>query len=170
MQLRSVSPRLCWYACAQHRMLVLVTCCIMAHSVLCQWSASPAAWGLGPKALTPACSSPGLCTCPSQKVRCHLVLQEPSSIEKILEIDEHMGCAMSGLTADAKMLVDHARAETQVRHIRMQLSLMLLSSQHMRGSPQRHTSSLHIACFLGRAPICSTQPDAVYTQYCRPSP
>eukprot|EP00401_Gymnodinium_catenatum_P083130 CAMPEP_0117561046 /NCGR_PEP_ID=MMETSP0784-20121206/54197_1 /TAXON_ID=39447 /ORGANISM="" /LENGTH=83 /DNA_ID=CAMNT_0005358489 /DNA_START=64 /DNA_END=312 /DNA_ORIENTATION=- len=25
-------------------------------------------------------------------------LIEPSSIEKILEIDEHMGCAMSGLT------------------------------------------------------------------------
>ena len=42
-------------------------------------------------------------------------LQEPSSIEKIMEIDEHMACAMSGLTADAKMLIDHARAETQVR-------------------------------------------------------
>jgi 20S proteasome alpha/beta subunit len=40
--------------------------------------------------------------------------QEPSSIEKIMEIDTHMGCAMSGLTADAKMLIDHARAETQV--------------------------------------------------------
>lgn len=40
--------------------------------------------------------------------------QEPSSIEKVMEIDEHIGCAMSGLTADAKMLVDHARAETQV--------------------------------------------------------
>ena len=41
--------------------------------------------------------------------------QEPSSIEKVAEIDEHMGCAMSGLTADAKTLIDHARAETQVR-------------------------------------------------------
>ena len=26
-----------------------------------------------------------------------------------------MACAMSGLTADAKTLIDHARAETQVR-------------------------------------------------------
>jgi hypothetical protein len=42
------------------------------------------------------------------------VLQEPSSIEKIAEIDEHIGCAMSGLTADAKTLIDHARADTQV--------------------------------------------------------
>lgn len=30
------------------------------------------------------------------------------------EIDEHIGCAMSGLTADARTLIDHARVETQV--------------------------------------------------------
>jgi 20S proteasome subunit alpha 5 len=41
------------------------------------------------------------------------VLLEPSSIEKIMEIDCHLGCAMSGLTADAKTLIDHARSETQ---------------------------------------------------------
>jgi 20S proteasome subunit alpha 5 len=44
--------------------------------------------------------------------------QEPSSIQKVAEIDEHIGCAMSGLTADAKTLIDHARAETQVRNLR----------------------------------------------------
>jgi len=37
----------------------------------------------------------------------------PGSIEKILEIDTHMGCAMSGLTADARTLVDYARVEAQ---------------------------------------------------------
>ncbi len=41
-------------------------------------------------------------------------LLEPSSIEKIMEIDSHMGCTMSGLTADARTLIDHARVETQV--------------------------------------------------------
>merc|ERR1712050_544429 len=40
-------------------------------------------------------------------------LIDPSSIEKILEIDQHIGCAMSGLTADARTLVDHARVEAQ---------------------------------------------------------
>jgi len=40
-------------------------------------------------------------------------LIEPGSIEKILEIDIHMGCAMSGLTADARTLIDHARVEAQ---------------------------------------------------------
>lgn len=37
----------------------------------------------------------------------------PSSIEKIMEIDTHIGCAMSGLTADARTLVEHARVESQ---------------------------------------------------------
>lgn len=32
-------------------------------------------------------------------------LLEPSSVEKLLEIDEHIGCAVSGLTADARTLV-----------------------------------------------------------------
>lgn len=40
-------------------------------------------------------------------------LQEPSSIEKVAEIDSHIGVAMSGLTADAKTLVDHGRVEAQ---------------------------------------------------------
>lgn len=42
-------------------------------------------------------------------------LMEPSSIEKIVEIDAHIGCAMSGLIADAKTLIDKARVETQVK-------------------------------------------------------
>lgn len=32
-----------------------------------------------------------------------------NSIEKIMEIDNHIGCAMSGLTADARSMVEHAR-------------------------------------------------------------
>ena len=31
-----------------------------------------------------------------------------------MEIDAHIGCAMSGLIADARTLVEHARVETQV--------------------------------------------------------
>eukprot|EP01120_Amphizonella_sp_Union-15-10_P012644 TRINITY_DN5660_c0_g1_i1.p1 TRINITY_DN5660_c0_g1~~TRINITY_DN5660_c0_g1_i1.p1 ORF type:complete len:253 (+),score=43.57 TRINITY_DN5660_c0_g1_i1:76-834(+) len=41
------------------------------------------------------------------------VLLEPSSIEKVMEIDHHIGCAMSGLTADARTLIEHARVEAQ---------------------------------------------------------
>ena len=42
------------------------------------------------------------------------VLLEGSSIEKIVEIDRHLGCAMSGLIADARTIIDHARVEAQV--------------------------------------------------------
>ncbi|KAF8299263.1 20S proteasome subunit [Clavulina sp. PMI_390] len=40
-------------------------------------------------------------------------LLEASSIEKIMEIDRHLGCAMSGLTADARTIIDHARVTAQ---------------------------------------------------------
>jgi len=38
---------------------------------------------------------------------------EPSSVEKIMEIDTHIGAAVSGLIGDARTLVDHARIESQ---------------------------------------------------------
>jgi 20S proteasome subunit alpha 5 len=41
-------------------------------------------------------------------------LLEGSSIEKIVEIDNHLGCAMSGLIADSRTMIDHARVEAQV--------------------------------------------------------
>ncbi|KAK0489811.1 proteasome subunit alpha type 5 [Armillaria luteobubalina] len=40
-------------------------------------------------------------------------LLEASSIEKIMEIDQHVGCAMSGLTADARTMIDHAQVTSQ---------------------------------------------------------
>jgi len=40
-------------------------------------------------------------------------LIEPSSVEKIMEIDSFAGAAMSGLTADARTLIDRARLEAQ---------------------------------------------------------
>ncbi|KAL5494830.1 PUP2 [Sanghuangporus weigelae] len=40
-------------------------------------------------------------------------LLESSTIEKIVEIDTHLGCAMSGLTADARTMIDHARVTAQ---------------------------------------------------------
>jgi proteasome alpha subunit len=44
-------------------------------------------------------------------------LIEPTSIEKIFKIDGHIGCATSGLVADARALVDRARVEAQVNRL-----------------------------------------------------
>ncbi|KAF2715952.1 proteasome core particle subunit alpha 5 [Polychaeton citri CBS 116435] len=40
-------------------------------------------------------------------------LLEASSVEKIVEIDKHIGCAMSGLQADARSMIEHARVTSQ---------------------------------------------------------
>jgi len=40
-------------------------------------------------------------------------LLEPDSIKKLVNLDSHIGCTMSGLVADSRTLVDHARVETQ---------------------------------------------------------
>jgi len=40
-------------------------------------------------------------------------LMEPTTIEKIVEIEKHIGCAVSGLMADSRTMVDRARVEAQ---------------------------------------------------------
>lgn len=40
-------------------------------------------------------------------------LMESTTIEKIVEIDRHIGCAVSGLMADSRTMVDRARVEAQ---------------------------------------------------------
>jgi len=44
-------------------------------------------------------------------------LVEPKSIEKIFQIDEHIGAATSGLVADARNLIEKARLESQINKI-----------------------------------------------------
>ncbi len=44
-------------------------------------------------------------------------LIEAESIEKIFQIDEHIGVATSGLVADARALVDRARVEAQINMV-----------------------------------------------------
>jgi len=44
-------------------------------------------------------------------------LIEPESIEKIFIVDNHIGCATSGLVADARSLIDRARLDAQINEI-----------------------------------------------------
>lgn len=38
-------------------------------------------------------------------------LMESAKSEKLVEIDHHCACAMSGIVGDARVLIDHARVE-----------------------------------------------------------
>lgn len=40
-------------------------------------------------------------------------LVKPESVEKVFKIDDHIGATTSGLVADARVVVDHARVEAQ---------------------------------------------------------
>ncbi len=64
------------------------------------------------------------------------VLLEGSSIEKIVEMDRHLGCAMSGLIADARTIIDHARVEAQVRsrHTSVSKDNRIIGSRTMKQS------------------------------------
>ena len=49
-----------------------------------------------------------------RKLKSKLIV--PKSIEKIHELDSHIACAVSGLFADAKTLMSHARQVAAVQH------------------------------------------------------
>jgi len=44
-------------------------------------------------------------------------LMDPSTIQKIFQMDEHMGCSISGLHADSRILVDYARVQCQIHRL-----------------------------------------------------
>ena len=44
-------------------------------------------------------------------------LLEPPSVEKIFQIDDHIGAAASGLVADARILIDRGRVEAQINRV-----------------------------------------------------
>jgi proteasome alpha subunit len=44
-------------------------------------------------------------------------LMDPTTIQKIFKMDEHIGCAIAGLHADSRILVDYARVQCQVHRL-----------------------------------------------------
>jgi len=58
----------------------------------------------------------GVVLAAEKRVRSNLV--EEVSIEKIFQVDVHIGAAASGLIADARVLIDHARIEAQINRLR----------------------------------------------------
>ena len=61
-------------------------------------------------------SKDGIIFAVDKKIKSKLI--EPTSVEKIFKIDEHIATASSGLVADARRLVDIARNQAQVNRLR----------------------------------------------------
>lgn len=49
--------------------------------------------------------------------RAHTALIEPESVKKIFMVDKHVGVAIAGLTADARVLVDQLRLQAQINRL-----------------------------------------------------
>ncbi|XP_025831621.1 proteasome subunit alpha type-5 [Agrilus planipennis] len=57
------------------------------------------------------CTSEGVVLAVEKRITS--TLMESTTIEKIVEIDKHIGCAVSGLMADSRTMIDRARMECQ---------------------------------------------------------
>lgn len=57
------------------------------------------------------CTSEGVVLAVEKRITS--ALMEPTTIEKIVEVDKHIGCAVSGLMADSRTMLERARLECQ---------------------------------------------------------
>ncbi|ACL17799.1 archaeal proteasome endopeptidase complex subunit alpha [Methanosphaerula palustris] len=103
-------------------------------------------------------------------------LLEPSSIEKIFKIDNHIGVASSGLVGDARSLVDRARVESQVNRVSYdeQIDVEMLSKKlcdHMQtytqfGGARPYGTALLIAGISdGQFRLFETDPSGTLLEY-----
>lgn len=51
--------------------------------------------------------------CLAAQIKIASKLMDPDSIDKIFQIDEHIGCAISGLHADSRILINYTRVQAQ---------------------------------------------------------
>jgi 20S proteasome subunit alpha 5 len=101
----------------------------------------------------------------------------PQSIKKLVKIDQHIGCAMSGLVADARTLIDHARLEGQhhwftydeqikVNSVVQSLCDLALGFGHEGKMSRPFGVALLVAGVDEHGPVLySTDPSGTYTKY-----
>jgi proteasome alpha subunit len=78
-------------------------------------------------------------------------LVEEESVEKILQVDEHIGIGASGLIADARALIDRARIEAQVNRLRYDEPITVpMLAKHIGDIKQLYTQHAGVRPFGAR--------------------
>ncbi|TIB78345.1 20S proteasome subunit [Wallemia mellicola] len=107
-----------------------------------------------------------------------LQLQDPRSIKKVVNLDDHVSLAFSGLTADGRILVDKARVECQSHRLTVEDPVTVeYITRHIAQIQQRYTQSggvrpFGLSCLLiGYDPydnipkLYMTEPSGIYTAW-----
>lgn len=106
----------------------------------------------------------------------------PSSIEKVFEIDQHIACAVSGLVADARTLIEKARVESAhhffvynekmaVEDVTKSVSNLALAFGDDNSDPQAMSRPFGVALLLAGLDSDGPQlyhldPSGTYIRYC----
>lgn len=99
----------------------------------------------------------------------------PQSIEKIFQVDEHIGIATSGLVADARRLIEDARIRAQRNRIAYNEPISIATmTREICDTKQAYTqyggarpfgAALLIAGVDGKPQLFETDPSGAFTQY-----
>lgn len=104
------------------------------------------------------------------------VLQDPRTIRKIQKVDKHVMCTFSGLQADARVLIDKARLESQSFRFQMEdeptIEYIVKSvaavqqSYTQKGGCRPFGVSLFLGGFQGGKPkLYQTEPSGSYNEW-----
>ncbi len=104
--------------------------------------------------------------CIAAQIKVPSVLMDADAIDKIFQVDEHIGVAISGLHADSRMLINYARTQAQSFRLTydepVRLSMLVKSIADMKQMYTQYGGIRPFGCALFFIGIDSTGPQ-IYT-------
>ncbi len=89
-------------------------------------------------------------------------LMDPTTIQKIFRMDEHIGCSISGLHADSRILVDYARVQCQVHRLTYDEPVRIKTiTRKLADIKQQYTQHGGVRPFGSALLIIGVDPDGV---------